>query len=143
MAIGCTTLQRAGQVSNELLSKFDISYQNIIHECLRKNDIESVELLMLLALSSLLDSSGISPWAITGIVTRQAVSLGLTQNASSAHGLYSQQVELRNRLFWSVYVLDRVISASYGLPPGISDENINIPLPGITIQEYASADRHY
>ncbi|KAF5016462.1 hypothetical protein F66182_11850, partial [Fusarium sp. NRRL 66182] len=65
------------------------------------------------------------------------------RDSSSSYELSQVELERRRRLFWSVYVLDRMISVSYGLPPSINDEDIAVPLPSITVDEYASPDRYY
>lgn len=143
MAIGCTTLRRIGRVSDELCAKFKISGHDILQDCLSKNDIESIEELLLLALYTFFDPLGLSPWITTGIITRQIMSMGLARKLSSSHGFTLSQVETRHRLFWSIYSLDRVVSVSTGLPFGFADTNTNIPLPGICLEEYASPDREY
>lgn len=80
MAIGCTTLQRAGEIPPDTAaSRFEIGYSDIIQECLFKEDIESLQILVLLALYSLFDPKSTSTWSIVGIVSRQAMLLGLTQ----------------------------------------------------------------
>ncbi|ORY58469.1 fungal-specific transcription factor domain-containing protein [Pseudomassariella vexata] len=146
MAIGCTTLERAGQIPRDTASKFDVAYTDIIQECLNREIIESVQILVLLALYSLFDPTGASPWSIVGIVSRQAMMLGLTRRAtsddhSSGSCIPAIETELRHRLYWSIYVLDRMISTSLGLPVSLTDENTDVPLPGLTIAEFASPDR--
>ncbi|TPX13642.1 uncharacterized protein E0L32_005845 [Thyridium curvatum] len=141
MAIGCTTLQRAGQIPDDTASKFEVPYSDIIQECLNRTSIESVQILVLLALYSLFDPQGTSAFSIIGIVSRQAMLLGLTRRASDEKDLSPQAIELRHRLFWSIYVLDRMMAASLGLPVALMDENMDVPLPGLTIEEFASPER--
>tara|TARA_R110002060_G_scaffold9891_2_gene14774 strand:+ start:835 stop:2394 length:1560 start_codon:yes stop_codon:yes gene_type:complete len=141
LAIGCTTLRRIGQVSDDICAKFQVSDHAIIQDCLSRNDMESVEELLLLALYSFFDPS-LSPWIITGILTRHITKLGLTRKLSNTKDVPLVQIE-RHRLFWSIYTFDLIVSASMGLPFGLMDPNTNIPLPGITLDEYASPDRAY
>lgn len=144
MAIGCTTLSRVGQVSDDICNKFKISYSTVLEECLSKRDIKSVATLLLLGLHSLFDPQGISPYIITGILSRQVIALGISRSRRAVgSGLELQEVEARHRLYWSAFTLDRMVSASVGLPFGICDSNANVPLPGITLEEYASPERHY
>ncbi|KAH8596797.1 fungal-specific transcription factor domain-containing protein, partial [Bisporella sp. PMI_857] len=144
MAIGCTTLQRIGQVPDSTVSKFNIAYPNIIRQCLLVDDIDSVQTCLLLGLYSLFEPSTIWPWKITGVLTRQVIRMGLSRQAFVHEDLGIRQVEMRHRLFWSVWTLDRIVSATLGLPFGIHDDNINVPLPSITLEEYSSseASRH-
>ncbi|TEA20437.1 Protein STB5 [Colletotrichum sidae] len=143
MAIGCTTLQRAGQLPNDASSRFEVAYADIIQECLVRADLESVQILVLVALYSLFDPRGISTWSIAGIVSRQAMLLGLSRRSTEDRSLSAMDVELRHRLFWSIYVLDRMMAISLGLPVALIDDNMDVPLPGLTIDEFASPDRQH
>ncbi|KAH6640072.1 fungal-specific transcription factor domain-containing protein [Truncatella angustata] len=179
MAIGCTTLQRAGQIPDDTVSKFDVVYSDISlhntvgHNILRRlvlfsqgrepfplantrmvadgvklvqenicqEGVESIQILVLLALYSLFDPSGPSAWSLVGMAARQAVLLGLTRRQSETRSLSATDIELRHRLIWSIYVLDRMMATSLGLPAALVDESMNVPLPGLTIDEFASSDR--
>jgi hypothetical protein len=143
MAIGRTTLQRVNEIGNTSVPFFDIPEKEIIHECLCTNDLTSVEILTLLALYSLFESNSIPPGSIVGILSRKVISMGLIRDSGSSYEISQVELERRRRLFWSVYVLDRMISVSYGLPPSINDEDIAVPFPSITVDEYASPDRYY
>lgn len=140
-AIGCATLHRIGEMSDEELATMSIPYKDLINHCLFEPGIETTSLLMLLTIYSVFDPDGISPWILSGMLGRQAIALGLNRRSSTAHGLSLKQVEERHRLFWSIYALAREIAASFGLPVAINDENINVPLPSVTIDEYASPSR--
>lgn len=141
MAIGYTTLQRAGQISEDTVPKFDVAYSDIILECLCRDSIESLQILVLLALYSLFDPVEASSWSIIGVVSRQAMFFGLTRKASDDVSLSAKEIELRHRLFWSIFVLDRMMAASVGLPVALTDENMDVPLPGLTVEEFASPER--
>ncbi|KAJ9150695.1 Protein STB5-like protein 3 [Pleurostoma richardsiae] len=142
MAIGCTTLQRAGQIPSDTASKFDIAYADIIQECLAREDVESVQILVALGLYSLFDPKGASVWSIVGIACRKAMLLGLSRKASSEDkALSPTDVELRRRLFWSLYVLDRMTAISMGHSVALIDDNMDVPLPGLTVEEFASPEK--
>ncbi|CAK7233194.1 Rac GTPase-activating protein BCR/ABR [Sporothrix eucalyptigena] len=149
MAIGCTTLQRAGQITPDVASKFHVDYAAIVQECFgfgHEESLVSVQILVLLALYSLFDPDGASAWSvgsIVGVVARQAVLLGLSRrlpvdDPTTNVGI---AVELRHRLFWSIYILDRMMAASLGQPVALVDDNIDVPLPSLTIDEFASPER--
>ncbi|KAL1864490.1 hypothetical protein VTK73DRAFT_5861 [Phialemonium thermophilum] len=142
MAIGYTTIQRAGQIAEDAAAApFHVAYKDILREFLCEDNIESLQILVLLALYSLFDPAGVSPWSIVGVVSRQAVLLGVTRKASEEASLSAQEIELRHRLYWSVYVLDRMVAASLGLPMALTDDQADVPLPGLTIEEFTSSDR--
>ncbi|KAF4120883.1 Fungal trans [Geosmithia morbida] len=142
-AIGCTTLQRAGEVPSDTTSKFDIAYASIIQECLVEEDVPSIQILLLLALYSLFDADGAPSWSIIGIVSRKALVLGLGRKTSETKDLSATDIELRHRLFWSIYVFDRMMSISLGYSVALIDENVDIALPSLTIDEFASTEKPY
>ncbi|KAI1618113.1 fungal-specific transcription factor domain-containing protein [Exophiala viscosa] len=139
--IGCITLHRAGKLSDDILASIKVPYEELIGQCMLDPSIHAVGMLLLLACYSTFDPTGICPWIVIGLAGRQAIVLGLNRKSTRESGLTLQEVEQRNRLFWSIYALDREVAASFGLPPSINDENINVPLPSVTIDEYASATR--
>lgn len=141
MAIGCTTLQRAGQIPADMSSKFEVSYPDIIQECLSREGIESIQILVLLSLYSLFDPTAPSAWSLVGIAARQAMLFGLTRRTPEGRSISPTEIELRHRLLWSVYVLDRMMATSLGLPAALTDENLDVPLPGLTVDEFASPER--
>jgi len=59
---------------------------------------------------------------------RTSIDLGMHREAHYA-SLTPYQGELRRRLFWSVYMLDRVIAISLGRPVNLSDQDIDVKLP--------------
>ncbi|PNP66773.1 hypothetical protein FNYG_13503 [Fusarium nygamai] len=139
MAIGCTSLVRAGQIPSDTARRFDVVYPDIIQECLSDESIESVQILILLGLYSLFDPAATSAYFIVGIAARQAMVIGLTRPDEQPRT--AVETELRHRLYWSIFVLDRMMSASQGLPAAFTDEHANVPLPGLTVEEFASPDR--
>jgi hypothetical protein len=138
MAIGYTTLQRAGQLLDDTSGMFKFSYAQVVQQCLENPSIESVEILLLLSLYSLSDPSGLSPWTLVGILSRQAISIGITRASEQSS---PSQVEQRHRLYWSIFVLDRMVSVYLGLPIGFNDENAETQLPGIMVEEFAAPER--
>ncbi|KAJ4271486.1 Rac GTPase-activating protein BCR/ABR [Fusarium torreyae] len=139
MAIGCTSLVRAGQIPSDTARKFDVVYPDIIQECLCNENIESVQILVLLGLYSLFDPAATSAYFIVGIAARQAMVIGLTRPDHQPRT--AVETELRHRLYWSIFVLDRMMAATQGLPAAFTDEHADVPLPGLTVEEFASPDR--
>ncbi|KAL4730673.1 Rac GTPase-activating protein BCR/ABR [Fusarium chlamydosporum] len=139
MAIGCTSLVRAGQIPSNTARQFDVVYPDIIQECLCSESVESVQILVLLGLYSLFDPIATSAYFIVGIAARQAMVIGLTRPDEQPRT--AAETELRHRLYWSIFVLDRMMASSQGLPAALTDEHANVPLPGLTVEEFASPDR--
>ncbi|KAM7211540.1 fungal-specific transcription factor [Rhypophila decipiens] len=71
-----------------------------------------------------------------GMALRMAISLGLHQEVKSSasdqsglHDLDEAVREHRRRVWWSIYSLDRILSAKSGNPITIQDEDIGVALP--------------
>ncbi|KAL2693684.1 hypothetical protein Neosp_000245 [[Neocosmospora] mangrovei] len=140
MSIGCTTLERASRVPRNTAKQFKVAYAEIIQECVCRDSIESVQILMLLALYSLFDPAGALVYSIVGIAARQAVTIGLTRRPADENTYPPAETELRHRLYWSIYALDRMMAVSQGLPVALPD-NADVPFPGLTVEEFASGER--
>ncbi|KAJ5652331.1 hypothetical protein N7507_009757 [Penicillium longicatenatum] len=142
MAIGYTTLQRAGEAENIEERPFEPCLQEIFCECVSKVNENSAGTLLLLGLYLLFKPNDLDPRAIVGVLTRHALATGLVSETPTSQKLSPRALELRRRLSWSVYVFDRMIGISYGLPFGIPDDSMQVPLPSIMIHEYGSPEGH-
>lgn len=139
MSIGCTTLERAGQIPKNTAKRFEVAYAEIIQECVSHESVESVQILMLLALYSLFDPVGPPAYSVVGIAARQAITIGLTC-LTEEQGYAPAEMELRHRLYWSIFALDRMMAVSQGLPVALLD-NMDVPFPNLTVEEFASTER--
>ncbi|KAK5111251.1 hypothetical protein LTR62_005279 [Meristemomyces frigidus] len=92
------------------------------------HDTRSVVTLLLLAVYSLRAEGGPGAWAYIGLAMRIAIDLGLHRQTSSMNKV-GFDVEMRKRLFWSCYTMDRQISIPLGRPFSISDREIDAALP--------------
>ncbi|KZF20282.1 hypothetical protein L228DRAFT_285007 [Xylona heveae TC161] len=63
-----------------------------------------------------------------GLALKIAVASGLHRRANES-GLSAPVLEIRNRLWWSIYSLERVLSIKMGRPESIREEDIDVPLP--------------
>ncbi|UKZ82538.1 hypothetical protein TrVFT333_010327 [Trichoderma virens FT-333] len=140
MSIGCTALERASQVPRDTAKRFEVAYAEIIQESVCRDSIESVQILMLLALYSLFDPTGASAYSIVGIAARQAITTGLARKAVGENAYPPAETELCHRLYWSIFALDRLMAVSQGLPVALSD-NADVPFPNLTVEEFAGTDR--
>lgn len=90
--------------------------------------IENIEAMTLLVVYHLRSSSSQGIWYMIGLAMRIAIDLGLHRKANEAN-LDPFTAQMRRRLFWNVYYLERVISMSLGRPFSIADRHIDLPLP--------------
>ncbi|KAJ5493381.1 hypothetical protein N7539_002127 [Penicillium diatomitis] len=69
-----------------------------------------------------------------GVIIRTAFHLGLHRCPSRFTCFTVDEINLRSRLFWSIYTLDRYLSQALGIPLGIRDDDIDVCFP--------NAERH-
>lgn len=141
MAIGCTTLQRTD--AQDLEPCFAVNYKDLMSRCIVQESADSVQVLLLLAIHSLFDPWGFPTASLIDLLARQAIRLGLTRRHTADWGvrLLPAAEEHSHRLFWSIYALDRTIAFSTGMPVALNSTNMDIPLPCITVDEFASPRR--
>ncbi|KAN0096599.1 Fungal specific transcription factor domain containing protein [Hyaloscypha variabilis] len=99
-----------------------------LDEMLRYHDTRSVVTLLLLAVFSLRAKGGPGAWAYIGLAMRIAIDMGLHRHTAAMERI-GFDVEMRKRLFWSCYTMDRQVSIPLGRPFSISDRDIDVQLP--------------
>ncbi|GAA5887560.1 hypothetical protein JCM6882_001449 [Rhodosporidiobolus microsporus] len=95
------------------------------------HDLKNVQALMLMVMFSFRSSEAPGIWFLVGIIMRVCMSLGLHRRVPPAQAkrMSPYILQLRKRIFWSAYTLDRMMAMSMGRPAGISDHDIDIELP--------------
>lgn len=68
-----------------------------------------------------------SGWLKIGLAIRIAQDLQLTKESSEE--LSNVEREEQRRVFWSIYLLDKLVSCGKSRPPAISDEDCQVQLP--------------
>jgi len=108
--------------------KFFMKALQYISAARESHSLHNIEAMTLLVLYNLRSPSNSGIWYMVGLAMRSAVDIGLHREAYSAKlGIY--EVQLRRRLFWSIYYLDRVVALSLGRPFSIADRDIDVSLP--------------
>ncbi|WWD18636.1 hypothetical protein CI109_103089 [Kwoniella shandongensis] len=89
-----------------------------------------LQAILLLVWYSLLNPDKGSIWFLVGLATRTCVDLGYhNEHNVQVEQLDALELDMRRRLFWCTYKMDRLLSQSLGRPPSIPDGFINVPLP--------------
>lgn len=100
----------------------------------RSISIEIVQYLLLVVLYLQGAQRSTQTWSVHGILVRTATALGLHSDRSGQR-LDSVQREIRRRTWLTIYCLDKVLSVSFGRPPSIPEDHMNVapaapwPLP--------------
>lgn len=134
MAIGCTTLQRAGMLTGDgegLSEHFAYLAMKRFRAVIRCQDIETIKCLLLLGIFALFEPKGVSSWTISGLIMRISIGLGFNRALPSARlkKISPVDAELRYRVFWSAYCFERLVCTSLGRMSSIDDDEITVPLP--------------
>ncbi|GAA98745.1 uncharacterized protein L969DRAFT_49761 [Mixia osmundae IAM 14324] len=74
-------------------------------------------------------NSLISAWITLGLVVRRAQDLGCQRQNNQIWTTTVLRDQLRKRLFWTIYIADRKLSAVLGRPLALHDEDIDVELP--------------
>lgn len=101
--------------------------QHVAAAC-ETRSVQNIEAMLLLVIYHLRSATSHGLWYMIGLAMRTCIDLGLHRK-SSVTQLDPYTVQLRRRLFWTVYYLERAIALSLGRPVSISDRHIDIDLP--------------
>lgn len=94
------------------------------------NRLEALQAMLCLTLYSLMRPCVPGVWYLSGSSLRLCIDLGL-HNESSSSSAEPTTIDMRRRLFWCCYSLDRQICVYLGRPFGIPEESIKVPFPSI------------
>ncbi|PFH55434.1 hypothetical protein XA68_18335 [Ophiocordyceps unilateralis] len=109
--------------------------------------LEVLQAVLLLANFALLRPVPPGLWYITGVAVRLAVDLRLhhendgdgwcgPETGAQEGGRRLWMRDMRRRLWWCTYSLDRLVSTCVGRPFGISDQVITTELPSLVDDDY-------
>lgn len=134
MAIGCTTLQRAGMLSSDqenLFEHFAYLAMKKFNAVIALQNIHTIKCLLLLGIYSFFEPKGVSSWTISGLTMRLVIGLGLNRTSppKKIRTMSVLDLELRHRVFWSAYCFERLVATSLGRISAIDDDEITAPLP--------------
>ncbi|RKL46987.1 hypothetical protein BFJ72_g2724 [Fusarium proliferatum] len=93
------------------------------------HSIQQVTLLLVQCFYLLAVSKTDSCWTTLGQAVRIAQSIGLHVESPSPKSRSAIELERRRRAWYSIYVLDRLLSLQLGRPPAIHDQDCSVALP--------------
>lgn len=98
-----------------------------------QNSLQTVQAFLLQAIFSQHVPNGISVWHSIGLAIRTAAMLGLHRTFPARRGTDEAtnqcNQDIRSRIFWSAYGMERIIGLVLGRPFSISDADIDAPFP--------------
>jgi hypothetical protein len=123
-------LETTGETGSFRSEKHYQSALNLLDEILSLAvSISTVQVLLLLAIYSLRAPKGPGAWSYVGMAMRMCIELGLHRRRVAFEEEDLDHDDLRRRVFWSCYCLDRQVSIILGRPFALADRDIDAILP--------------
>jgi len=88
-----------------------------------QSSAKGVQCLLLIAMFTLYSPFlGINPWYLNYQCLAVALDLGLQRDVLVSNSVSPFEREMRTRMFWAIYSIDRTIATTLGRPIGVRDE---------------------
>ncbi|UNI13929.1 hypothetical protein JDV02_000619 [Purpureocillium takamizusanense] len=95
-----------------------------------ENSLQGLQCLILLTLFAMHSPSvRLNVWYLNYQCIAAVLDLGLQRNITTRSGISLFEQEMRTRIFWVVFTLDRAIATMMGRPIGLRDEACELRLP--------------
>lgn len=111
------------------MSLFEEGIQHLYSLPSFPSDIAWLQTILLVLLYATVCSRSANVWVLSGAAMRSCLELGLHREPPDSMALDIEAVELRRRVFWAAYCMDRSICSALQLPLSTPDEAINTELP--------------
>ncbi|KAK7937902.1 uncharacterized protein PG986_014770 [Apiospora aurea] len=128
-AIGAMLLQLTEKHTSSPPESYYMSALQHIFAARESRTTQNIEAMALLVLYHLRSPSSFGIWYMIGLAMRTSIDLGLHMRRNEDKLGSRDEIQMRRRLFWSVYALERTIAISMGRPFSIPDRQIDVELP--------------
>lgn len=126
LAIGATILSHRAKV-NLYAEGYCASAMLIMDPIFREISMSSIQGLLLLQMYTLHNkSSGLRLWSLHYHSLSFVSELGIFQNMRGTKFFSPFEEEMRTRIFWTVYCMDRLLSTLKGRPEGLTDDTCHL-----------------
>ncbi|KAJ5907274.1 uncharacterized protein N7473_004190 [Penicillium subrubescens] len=132
LAIGSTTYCSVSLMDETEPLQFFNKAMTYFEAAMGCGDLAGLEVLMLQVSYSFFNKIGPNTWFLVGVAARMATGMGL-HTSDIYQTLALDNAEQQKRLFFSLYMMDRVVSLALGRPFAIQDDDI-------TVEPFADAD---
>lgn len=107
---------------------FRIAVEKYLNGLLVADDISCIQGLLLLSIYGLIEPQSVNVWYTTGMALRMATDLGMNRSIVPTDWSLLGS-EMRKRVFWCVYVMERSVCFALGRPMSIRNVDIDVELP--------------
>ncbi|KAJ9304232.1 transcriptional regulator family: Fungal Specific TF [Paecilomyces variotii] len=140
LAIGSTAYCSVSLVDESESVMFFNKAMTYFEDAFSCGDMAALEVLMLQVSYSFFNQLGPNTWFLVGVATRMAIGMGL-HTSSTYENIPVDVSEYRKRIFWSLYMMDRVVSMALGRPFAMRDEDIDVEIFADVDDENIQTDR--
>ncbi|KAF2396557.1 hypothetical protein EJ06DRAFT_483115 [Trichodelitschia bisporula] len=102
---------------------------DVAEQVLHPGSIASIQAMVLLVQYASLDPAHFDNWTLIGAASRMMVDLGMHQDPSKSAMMLRTKLELRRRVYWCVYALDRSASIVENRAFSFSDDASSVAMP--------------
>jgi hypothetical protein len=122
LAISATILSRRLKISLPGAG-YCVSAMRHFDKIYLENSLRGLQCLLLLLVYTFHSSSlGLNVWYLNYQCISALLDLGLQRDVRSGRGISVLEQELRTRMFWVIYTIDRQVATIMGRPIGLRDE---------------------
>jgi Fungal specific transcription factor domain len=129
-AIGSIDIQRQNEdFAKDHLAYFQTAMTYHLEALAAGENTDCIQGLLLMAMFAVNEPQSLNAWHVAGLALRMAIDSGMHHGDGPGSGNNLFQTEMRKRIFWAAYALDRNVSIALGRPLAIRDADITISLP--------------
>ncbi|WPB06904.1 uncharacterized protein RHO25_011564, partial [Cercospora beticola] len=112
-------------------SRFHAQALALFQLAIAEVSLAAVQSMVLYVLHSFLTAESGNIWVVLHIALAHAIDLGLHRNVTASGRTTETASQMRRRVFFSLYALDRYVSTAQGRPLGFSDNTLDLAAPQI------------
>jgi len=111
---------------------------NVVEHVIHPGSIAGIQALLFLVQYSLVDPEHFDSWYLVGMAARLVIDLGLHCEPAAETKISKHVLDLRRRIFYCTYALDRLVSMALGLAFSFTDDSApHVLLPTLATDQEA------
>ncbi|KAF4503295.1 pathway-specific regulatory nit-4 [Fusarium agapanthi] len=103
--------------------------RELVGGSLDRSDITTIQALLVMTNSLFaLGDERSAAWLYTGLAFRMLIDLGLHVDLTNSHQFSDEDLEIRRRVFWGAFVVDKIQSLYQGRPVTLKENDAVVPI---------------
>ncbi|KAH7234230.1 fungal-specific transcription factor domain-containing protein [Fusarium solani] len=109
--------------------KYRERVRELLGGSLDRSDITTIQALLVMTNSLFaLGDERSAAWLYAGLAFRMLIDLGLHVNLTNSHPFSDEDLEIRRRVFWGAFVVDKIQSLYQGRPVTLKEADAMVPI---------------